>query len=213
MSAENLGALRGEVDITYHTQQRDVFASGLVAQIGPNAFAIWNAIKSHADFATGDSYPGIRRLARITGLSANPVQDAIKKLVEHHLLRVVSKPRKTNHYIARERLDVKVGARVVCTVVVDYVPAQMRKRLARLKAATSGDTAGLDGEDVWAQVEVIPGAGMKLDAKTGTFKAIVRADEVPAEPLPAASVEEAKRKLRKITDEMRTKSPRTPPNK
>lgn len=151
--------IRGDIDTTYHTQQRDMFASGLAAEIGVAAYAVWNAIKSHADFNTGDSYPGIRKIATLTGMSVNPVQDAIKKLVEFHLLRVVKQVRKTNHYMARERMDVRVGSKVICTVVVDYIPAQMRGRLAKLKGAASGD---MSKEDVWAQVELIPGPGMKL---------------------------------------------------
>ena len=46
-------SIRGDIDTTYHTQQRDMFASGLAAEIGVNAFAVWHAIKSHADFQTG----------------------------------------------------------------------------------------------------------------------------------------------------------------
>lgn len=71
-------SIRGDIDTTYHTQQRDMFASGLAADIGIAAYAVWNAIKSHADFNTGDSYPGIRRIAALTGMTVNPVQDAIK---------------------------------------------------------------------------------------------------------------------------------------
>ena len=57
----------GDIDTTYYTQQRDMFASGLAAEIGVNAFAVWHAIKSHADFQTGVSWPGIRRLMLLTG--------------------------------------------------------------------------------------------------------------------------------------------------
>ena len=37
--------LRGDLDTTYQTQQRDMFTSGLAASIGVNAFAVWHAIK------------------------------------------------------------------------------------------------------------------------------------------------------------------------
>jgi hypothetical protein len=108
--------LRGDLDITYQTQQRDMFASGLAASIGVNAFAVWHAIKSHADFQTGECWPGIRRLMELTGLSTDPTQAAIKKLKAFHLLRVNKRGRR-NHYVARERMDVRIGKRVICTVV------------------------------------------------------------------------------------------------
>ncbi|MFZ2220488.1 MAG: hypothetical protein WAV85_17660 [Rhodoferax sp.] len=170
----------GNIDTTHQTQQRDIFASGLAAKIGVHAYTVWNAIKAHADFHTGDAYPGIRRLAQITGMGDQKVQSSIKVLAAAHLLRITKKPRKVNHYIARERMDVRVGNRVICTVVVDYVPAMMRERLKKLKAAASGDLAA---EDVWAQVEIIPGPGLELNAEAGTFRANIRVDEIP-EQLP-----------------------------
>jgi len=127
-------SVQGDIDTTYHTQQRDMFASGLAAEIGVNAFAVWHAIKSHADFQTGVVWPGIRRLMLLTGLSTDPVQAAIKKLVDNHLLRV-SKRGQKNIYVARERMDVRVGDLVICTIAIDFVPSTMRERLAKLISA------------------------------------------------------------------------------
>lgn len=203
------GSVMGDIDTTYHTQQRDMFASGLAAQIGVYAYAVWNAIKSHADFNTGDAHPGIRTLCKLTGISDQKVQESIKELEAAHLLRIVKLPRRTNHYIACERMDVRVGSKVICTVVVDYIPSQMRERLAKLKGAASGD---MSKEDVWAQVELIPGPGMKLDESSGTFKSAMRADEIPkqlnhndaAVMLPSAK--EAKEQIKQIADQMRVKA-------
>lgn len=198
--------IRGDIDTTYHRQQRDMFASGLAAAIGIAAYAVWNAIKSHSDFNTGDSHPGIRRLASLTGMSINPVQDAIKKLEKFHLLRVVKRPRKTNHYIAMERMDVKVGNKVICTIVVDYIPSKMRERLEKLKGAAKGE---IDAADVWAQVTVLPGPGLKLDESSGTFQGKMRADEIPEQqeqPDAVAARQEARRQLKRLADEMRFKS-------
>ena len=123
--AENL-SIRGDIDTTYHTQQRDMFVSGLAAEIGANAFAVWHAIKSHADFQTGNAWPSIRRLMNLTSLSSDTVQAAIKRLEAAHLLRITKRGQR-NNYVARERIDVRVGKRVVATVVVDFVPASMRR--------------------------------------------------------------------------------------
>jgi len=196
-------ALKGEIDTTYQTQQRDMFTSGLAASIGVNAFAVWHAIKSHANYQTGKSWPGIRRLMELTGLASASVQSAIKALEDAHLLRVTRLGKK-NIYVARERMDVRVGKRVICTIVVDYIPISMRERLAKLKeAALSGD---MDSEDIWADVDVIPGAGMVYDKHSGTFKGRMRADEVPQPALPNQAKEEAalaREKLRRLANESR----------
>ena len=80
----------------------------------------------------------------------------------------------------------------------------MRERLAKLKeAALSGD---MDSDDVWADVDVIPGPGMVYDKGAGTFKGRMRADEVPLEALgnnKAAETALAREKLRKLANETR----------
>ena len=187
--------LRGDIDTTYHTAQRDMFSSGLAAEIGVHAFAVWHAIKAHADFQTGIAWPSIRRIVQLTGCADKTVQAAIKTLVASHLLRV-SKRGQKNLYVARERMDVRVGERVICTVVIDFVPSEMREKLAKLKAAGKGD---FQSQDVWAQVDLIPAAGMKLDAAKGIFTSVMRVDEVPTQ-LPAHEAREA---LKSIADQMR----------
>jgi len=191
------GQVRGAIDTTYQTLQKDLFTSGLAAEIGVYAFAVLSAIKAHADFQTGDCWPGIRKIASLIGCSKSVVEAAILKLESEHLLRV-DRRRKVNHYVARERLDVRVGGRVICTVVVDYVPASMRERLAQLRRAAAGD---LEGEDVWARVEVLPGPGMAFDEQRGAFSGRLLADEVPA-----AAAAEHRARLQTIAQEMRSGS-------
>jgi hypothetical protein len=211
----NMPSIRGDIDTTYHTQQRDMFASGLAAEIGVHAFAVWHAIKSHADFQTGVAWPGIRRLCELTGTADKTVQAAIKTLVGAHLLRVTKRGQK-NVYVARERMDVRIGDRVICTVVVDFVPATMRDKLAKLKGAASGQ---IESADVWAEVELIPGPGLKLDATSGTFKATMRADEIPEQLSQAeaasmlSSATEARKKLKELALEMKSKSGGRAPKK
>ena len=54
--------MQGRIDTSFQTLQRDLFSSGLAAKIGMNAFGVWLAIKSHADYNTGKAWPGMRRL-------------------------------------------------------------------------------------------------------------------------------------------------------
>jgi hypothetical protein len=208
MAIKKARSLRGDIDTTYMTQQRDMFESGLVAEIGPNAYIVWSAIKTHADFETGLAWPGIRRLVEMCGISNMTVQGAIKTLQQAHMLRVTKRGRRSNQYLARERMDVRVGDRVICTVVVDYVPITMRARLARLKGASSGDLAN---QDVWAEVELIPGPGLSLDEASGTYKTQLRADEIPDQvPMmqaaqQAARVAEAREKLKQLAHDLKPK--------
>ena len=200
-------SVQGDIDTTYHTQQRDMFTSGLAAEIGVNAFAVWHAIKSHADFQTGIAWPGIRRLMMLTGLSTNPVQAAIKKLEVNHLLRI-SKRGPKHIYVARERLDVRLGNVVICTVVVDFVPATMRDRLAKLKRSAAGKT-GDDDADVWAEVELIPGPSLRQETHGGRLKTTMRADQIPMQvpcvesSLPHSTPAEARLRLAEIANQMR----------
>ena len=193
--------LTGSIDTTFVTMQRDMFTSGLAAEIGIAAFAVWHGIKFHSDFNNGQAYPGIRRIAEITGTAPSTVQIAIKVLIEKNLLRVTKRGQK-NIYVPRERMDVRVGGRVIATVVVDYVPVEMRERLASLKSATSTE---IDNSDVWAQVDLLPGPGMVLDKKSGTFSGTMRADEVPEQlpPHSMKSVSSARDALKDIADQLR----------
>lgn len=197
------GSVHGAIDTTYQTQQRDMFASGLAAQIGVNALGVWLAIKSHADFATGEAWPGVRRLMEVTGLASATTQKAIDTLMDAHLLRISRKVGQRHYYIARERMDVRVGPRVICTVVVDYVPNTMRERLAKLAAAaSSGD---MSDEDVWAEVDILPGPGFTWDQERKALRGRMRADEaqpgIPAKPSPAAI--EHRQEARQLADELR----------
>ena len=108
--------MQGQVDTSFETLQRDIFASGMAATIGMNAFGVWIAIKSHADYNTGECWPGIRRLSDLTGLASGTVQKAVHTLIDAKLLRIASAGvgKRSNRYVARERLDVRLGERVLC---------------------------------------------------------------------------------------------------
>lgn len=170
--------MKGEIDTSFETLQRDLFASGMAATIGVNAFAIWMAIKSHADFNTGECWPGMRRLGDLTGLSTGTVQKAVKTLVDARLLRVVASGAgaRSARYVARERLDVKLGDRVLCTIVIDYVPTKLRKQLDDISTALR---SGKSDPEAFAACEIIPGAGFSWDESAGVLRAEIPYSEIP----------------------------------
>lgn len=182
--------MQGRIDTSFQTLQRDLFASGMAARIGMSSFGVWLAIKSHADYNTGECWPGMRRLAELTGLSLGQVSKCVHTLVEAKLLRVlaVGRGKRGNRYIARERLDVRLGERVLCTVVLDYVPATLRATLKEVEGALSGGGSS----DVFAACEIVPGEGFEWDASAGVLRASIHAGDIPP---PDLTEEELKRPL------------------
>ena len=134
--------IEGHIDSSFTTEQRDLFASGIVADIGVNAYAVWSAIKFYADYNTGHAWPGMRTLGQKLGLSAATVKRAIDTLGKASMVRVVasSTRRKGQTYIAREKMAVRLGNRVLCTIVIDYVPGTLRGKINRLESALCAQT-------------------------------------------------------------------------
>lgn len=192
--------MEGRIDTSFQTLQRDLFASGLAADIGMNAFGVWLAIKSHADYNTGQAWPGMRRLSELTGLAVGTVLKSVHRLVEARLLRVErlskgSNSRRGNTYVARERMDVRLGDRVLCTIVLDYVPATLR---SRLDAIEEGVRKGKAAAEVFAECEILPGDGFEWDQGSRSLRAVIPGRELPA---PAASEEQLKAPLvRKVLE-------------
>lgn len=169
----------GKIDSTFGTFQRDMFESGLAAEIGANGFIIWVAIKTHADFNTGVAWPSIRRLSAITGLADKTVQKVLRELEQASLLRIVQtgNQRTSTRYIARERLDVKLGNKLLCRIVIDYVPQAIKQQLHKISETLK---TGERNPDAFSQVEIIPGDGFVWNPQTGTLQGAISVREMPA---------------------------------
>lgn len=171
--------MEGRIDASFQTVQRDLFTSGMAAQIGMNAFGVWLAIKSHADYNTGKAWPGMRRLADLTGLSLGLIHKSVQILLESQLLRVEKESkggRRGQTYIACERMDVRLGNRIICTVVLDYVPATLRKSINSIDQALK---TGEGGEEISALCRILPGPGLAFDERSGAFVGKISASEIP----------------------------------
>jgi hypothetical protein len=171
--------MQGRIDTSFQTLQRDLFSSGLAAKIGMNSFGVWLAIKTHADYNTGKAWPGMRRLADLTGLSLGGVHKSIQVLVDARLLRVLKESkggRRGQTYIACERLDVRLGDRVLCTVVVDYVPATLR---ATVNSLSQAFVTGESTPEMFAQVEVLPGPGLSWHDASQSLIGLISSKELP----------------------------------
>lgn len=194
----------GKVDSSFQTEQRDLFASGVVAEIGVNAYAVWSAIKFHADYDTGRAWPGMRRLGDLVGLSKSAVDRAIDVLEKAHMLRVVrgGGRGRGQTYIARERIAVRLGDRVLCIVVIDYVPSQVRNRINRIEQALA---VGEHDPEAFAEVEILPGDGFEWDAQAKVLRARIHAREIPAPALDRDAEEVGKALLGRLAPRLRGK--------
>lgn len=175
--------IAGKIDSSFTTEQRDLFASGLVAEIGVNAYAVWSAIKYFADYNTGHAWPGMRRLGEKLGLSPMTVKRAIDQLETSKMVRIVasSNKRRGQTYIARERMSIRIGNRVLCTIVIDYVPGSLRGKINRLEQAIK---TGENDPEAFAEVEIIPGDGFVWNPATMSLQGQIKAAEMPRAPDP-----------------------------
>ena len=164
----------------FSTTLTDIFENGMVAHIGPAAFTILQAIKAYADYNTGIAWPGMRAIGEKVGMSKTTVQRAIVILEKNHLLRVEKgkKIRSTNRYVARECVQLKLGNLQLCTIVIDYVPAKLKARLANVRLAFE---KGESNPELLANVEIIVADGFVFDAKSNSFRSKVVIEEVKKE--------------------------------
>jgi DNA-binding MarR family transcriptional regulator len=171
--------MEGRIDSSFTTEQRDLFASGIVAEIGVSAYAVWHAIKYYADYNTGKAFPGMRTIAAKLGIGVGSVSRAIESLERAKMLRVVQNhtKRRGQTYIARERMSVTVGSVTLCTIVIDYVPERLRGQIKRLGESFK---TGEHDPEAFAEVEIIPGDGFEWDEKTKTLRGRVAAAALPA---------------------------------
>lgn len=170
--------MEGRIDSSFTTEQRDLFASGIVAEIGVSAYAVWHAIKYYADYNTGKAFPGMRTIAAKLGISVGSVSNAIKSLEAARMLRIVQShsKRRGQTYIARERMSVTVGSTTLCTIVIDYVPERLRGTIRRIGESFK---TGEDDPEAFAEVEIIPGEGFVWDESSRTLRGRVEAAKLP----------------------------------
>jgi hypothetical protein len=161
--------------------QNDALQPALLRQIGPNGFTIWSLIKRHADLNTGLSWPSMRYIREATGLRNSSINTAIAALQAAHMLRIETpgKGTRATRYIARERLDIWLGSRRICTAVIDYIPTKFSEQLKQLESDLKGDA----WESILTHCQILPGDGFHWDAATNTFRAEILLKEAVDNPV------------------------------
>lgn len=158
---------------------RTMFTNGDVKKIGPFAYTIYGAIKSHASFRTGESFPSIERLMDITGISRSQVKRVLEVLEQAGYLSVEKKGRK-NHYTLREKVVIQDGhGRPAAVATWDYLPGTVQETVADLKnVLVTGDFNGAKIVNIQhLTVNVNNGSGTQINVDMSKVTDVVTKDE------------------------------------
>jgi hypothetical protein len=120
-----------------------IVTKGLLAEMGPVAWAVYTVIKVHANMETGKARPSVARIAELIGMSHDTVHRAINRLVELDLL-TIGKAGKTNEYIIQEKIHLStLQGEPFGVAERPYAPLQFGQFISQLKAfAASGNVPG-----------------------------------------------------------------------
>lgn len=122
---------------------RTMIANGDMAKMRPQAFAVYCVIKSHTNFSTGRSFPGIELIAEKTGISVAQVKRELLTLENMDYLTKEKKGR-SNQYQLREKVEIQdEHGRPKAVATWDYLPSGVQAAIADLKnVIISGDLGG-----------------------------------------------------------------------
>ena len=111
-----------------------MIAEGMIADIGVYSFAVYTAIKSHINYTTGDAFPSIELIAKLTGMTD---RQAIKSLAVLEQKGLVTKERhgRKNHYKLNELFNIQKGDDVIGSATVEYKPNTIQETIQELKTA------------------------------------------------------------------------------
>lgn len=150
---------------------QDMVLQGKMAQMGPYGFTVYCVIKAHAELNTGESFPGVEKIAKEAGMSTAQVKRELPSLVDlGYLTRV--KVGRHNEYRLRERIDIKDDAGNLQAVASwDFVPMGVEAAVADLRnVIMKGDLAGakiINIEHMVVNIQTGPGNQVNFNDKVG----------------------------------------------
>lgn len=109
-----------------------MFEDGEVKELGPHAFTIYCAVKSHVNFKNGKAFPSIEHLQNVTGFSKRTVQRGLKTLEDRDLVKK-EKVGRSNVYTLREKISIQNEGRPEAVATWDYLPRTVQQAQAELK--------------------------------------------------------------------------------
>jgi hypothetical protein len=128
-----------KIDRTFFSVLNSVIRSNLIAEIGPEAWAVYCVIKSHAHHVTGEAMPSLETIGERIGRSKDMIPSYLEKLYKAGLVSK-SKRGRSNQYVIVESLPMTVGDEVIAYGERIYQPKHFNDFLNKLKAfSESGD--------------------------------------------------------------------------
>jgi len=73
-------------------------------------------------------------------------------------------------------MAVRIGSRVICTIVMDYVPSKLASKLSAIEQALDSPSSA---PEAFADVEIIPGEGFVWDESKKRLQGRLKASEMP----------------------------------
>jgi|GEM_PF-3798843 len=148
---------------------RQYVKGGDAAKLGPHATAVLLTLKSHCDLATGDTFPSVDLVARLSGVSRRQVIRAYSALRTAGYLESAPSRRgaKGRHRLI-ERVPIKEAGRQVAVAAWPYIPLrheEARQALAAILASGTPlptDSNGIINVTIAVQVVQSGGSGLQV---------------------------------------------------
>lgn len=118
---------------------RAMVVQGDIAQVGAHAFAVYAVIKAHANYNSGQAYPSIDLISKLSGVSQAQVKRALNKLEKQGFL-TKTKPGRSNLYTVREKIQINESGLPTALATWNYVPSTVKNTIEELtRAMCRGD--------------------------------------------------------------------------
>lgn len=152
---------------------KDMVDSGDLAKLAGSSIKVYLAIKAHANYSHGASFPGVDLLAKEAGLSSVQVMRCLKELEDSGYLSK-TKVGRSNVYKLREKITILDDNEQKTAVATwDYVPSAVKNAVADLKnVILTGDLAG---------AKIVTIQKLLVQVVTGDHNVIIQAGEAGAD--------------------------------
>lgn len=154
---------------------KDMVDSGDLAKLAGSSIKVYLAIKAHANYSHGASFPGVDLLAKEAGLSSVQVMRCLKELEDSGYLSK-TKVGRSNVYKLREKITILDDNEQKTAVATwDYVPSAVKNAVADLKnVVLTGDLGG-------AKIVTIEKLQVQVLTVTGDNNIVLQAGEAGAD--------------------------------
>lgn len=110
-----------------------MITNGHMKDMGVMGWAVYCVVKSHANLNTGDSFPSIKRIAELIGVSHDTIQRAMNRLAELGFINA-DKSGKHNRYTIKESIPMTTSAGEIFGYgEKQYIPTKFQEFVTELE--------------------------------------------------------------------------------